>query len=253
MWHSHNCIGQYIHALTPHWAFLMTCKCNDPPTSFDSRNTLCLSLQMGSFIIQEDPFLAYYSTMLNNALTGSIADITLSPVATFIRLDIANIATNSQCDIMPNMYHTLFNLWLPSQSWLETPATEILFAKVQVWWPKQHQLIRTQWYLLPVFCDNTMTAWCDTRCVPSRYNYIFISYTRVLDINLSTKYYTLDSDEERWYLYINASMRSTNTFCLPIGLKYSPGNAKPSWKISYWVGMRLMFVLMMLESFPHHR
>ena len=87
-------------------------------------------------VIQEDPFPAHYSTLLNDALTGSTADITLSPVTTFIRLVIANIATNSQCDIMQNMYHTLFNSWLLSHSWLETPATEILFAKVQVWWPK---------------------------------------------------------------------------------------------------------------------
>ncbi len=101
-----------IHLLTTmnvtftqlHWSI---CPCINPSLSFlddlqmqssanflDSRNTLFLSLQMG-FFIQEDPFLAYYSTMLNNSLTGSTVNMTLSLVTTFIRLVIANIATIS--------------------------------------------------------------------------------------------------------------------------------------------------------------
>jgi hypothetical protein len=88
-----------------------------------------------------------------------------------------------------------------------------------------HHLSRSKWYLPPVFCDNTMTAWWDTRCVPSRYNYTL--HILHESIGYNSQYDVLHSQFrwEKWHLYIIASMRSTNTFRLPIGLKCSPDSA----------------------------
>ena len=116
-----------------------------------------------------------------------------------------------------------------------------------------HHLSRSKWYLPPVFCDNTMTAWWDTRCVPSRYNYTLHILHKSIGYN--SQYEVLHS-QFRWgemtslhhclhekHKYISLANRS----------KMFSWQQTPSWKISCRVVMRLMFASMMLESFPHHR
>lgn len=41
MWHSRNCIGYHIHAFNTSLFIQDELQCNHPPTSSDSRNTLC--------------------------------------------------------------------------------------------------------------------------------------------------------------------------------------------------------------------
>ena len=79
---------------------------------------------------------------------------------------------------------------------------------------RRHHLIR----LYDVCLQSSVThndCLMGYQIVPSRYGYILISCANALDTSLSTKYYTRESDEESWYLYIIASLGSTNTFACP--------------------------------------
>ncbi len=82
-WLPHPCIQ---HRIVHSWWLQMKSSTN----FFWQQKHSLSSFTNRLLVIQEDPFLAHYSTLLNNALTGSRV-----PVTTFMRLVIANIATNS--------------------------------------------------------------------------------------------------------------------------------------------------------------
>ena len=67
-----------------------------------------------------------------------------------------------------------------------------------------------------VFLQSSVTTqWLLDRIPAGCHQDDFISCKSALDTSLSTKYYTRESDEESWYLYIIASLGSTNTFACP--------------------------------------
>ena len=79
MWHSRNCSGCHIHA------FNTSLFIHDELRMQSSTNFFWQQKHSLSFFIHRipsDPFLAYYGTTPNNALTGSRVNITLSPVTT---------------------------------------------------------------------------------------------------------------------------------------------------------------------------
>ena len=95
MWHSRNCIGYHIHAFNTSLFIQDELQMQSSTNFFWQQKHSLSSFTNRLLVIQEDPFLAHYSTLLNDAQTSPMTDITLSPATTFMRLVIANIATNS--------------------------------------------------------------------------------------------------------------------------------------------------------------
>ncbi len=89
MWHSRNCIGYHIHAFNTSLFMHDELQMQSSTNFFWQQQHPLSSFTNRLLVTQEDPSLAHYSTLLNDALKGSTADITLSPATTFIRLVIS--------------------------------------------------------------------------------------------------------------------------------------------------------------------